>query len=223
LGEAEDVYDHIIATLGKQGIKGYDPADDPFHWKDAKTSPPEELKQALLTALCKAYYDQVAVPKKAQDLSHGLIWISENSHEQAQGIRAFVEERGRQDDSEDKDGDDESTTAARASIAQLLQAKAQIKQQEDKDAHAQRAAEVKLDKNSTLWQPELALPASNTSQLVLFGSVIQTVRPSLPLLLRVLVALHCSDAHVNVSTFATACGMTGRWKNATVGAGSLVH
>jgi hypothetical protein len=102
---------------------------------------------------------------------------------------------------EDKDGDDESTTAALASIAQLLQAKAQIKQQEN----TQGAAEVKLDKNSTLWQPELALPASDTLQLVLFGSVIQTVRPSLPRLLRVLVALHCSDAHVRASTSFSHC------------------
>ena len=188
LGEAQDVYEHITATLGKLGISGYDPAHDPFHWKDAKKEPPKELKEALLTALCKAYHDQVAVPKKAQDLSHGLIWISENSHEQAQGIRAFAEKRGPHDDNEDEDGDDEST-AAPASIAQLLQAKAHIKQQED--AHAQRAAEVKLDKNSTLWQPELALPASSTSQLVLFGSVIQTVRPSHPLLQRVL-SLRCT-------------------------------
>ena len=188
LGEAQDVYEHITATLGKLRIRGYDPADDPFHWKDAKKEPPKELKEALLTALCKAYHDQVAVPKKAQDLSHGLIWISENSHEQAQGIRAFAEKRGPHDDNEDEDGDDEST-AAPASIAQLLQAKAHIKQQED--AHVQRAAEVKLDRNSTLWQPELALPASNTSQLVLFGSVIQTVRPSHPLLQRVL-SLRCT-------------------------------
>ena len=170
LGEAADTYEHITATLGKLGI---DPTSDPYGWDDARTPPPLELKQALLTALCKAYFDQVAVPKKPQDLSHGLMWISENSQDQARGVRAFAAERGRQDDDDDVDA--AASGSASPSIAVLASQRAQLKQQEAQaDAQAEHAPEIRLDKNSALWQPALVLNATNNSQLVLFGSVIQT-------------------------------------------------